>query len=88
MKVVLSVKNNSKVIKPIENNVILYDGKQWYVTTKEKLFEEWTSLLNECNSKLEDLEKQNTEFKKEVSSQLKEMTELIQKLFETKGEDL
>ena len=88
MKVVLSVKNTSKIINPSENDVILYDGKQWYVTTKEEMFKEWTVLLNQANQKLQDLEDQNTQFKKEVGSQLREMTELIHKLFEAKGENL
>lgn len=88
MNVVLNVKNTSKVLKPTKNSVMLYDGKEWYITTKEKLFEEWLDLLNQCNNKLEELEQQHTEFKREVSSQLREMTELIHTLFETKGEDL
>ena len=88
MKVVLSVKNTSKIMKPSENSVILYDGEQWYVTTKEKLFKEWTDLLAQSTQKLQDLEEQNTQFKREVGSQLREMTELIHTLFEAKGEDL
>jgi hypothetical protein len=88
MKVVLEVKNTSKIIKPTENDVILYDGKQWFVTTKQILFKDWNKLLNQCEKKLADLEKQNSDFKREVGLQLKEMTELIQKLFEAKGEDL
>ena len=88
MNVVLNVKNTSKVLKPTKNSVMLYDGKDWYITTKEKLFEEWLDLLNQCNNKLEELEQQHTEFKREVSSQLREMTELIHTLFEAKGEDL
>lgn len=88
MNVVLNIKNTSKVIKPTKNSVLLYDGKDWYITTKEKLFEEWTNLLSQCDSKLEELENQNTEFKREVGQQLKQMTDLIHKLFEAKGEDL
>lgn len=88
MKVVLEVKNTSKIIKPTENDVILYDGKQWFVTTKQILFKDWNKLLSQCEKKLADLEKQNSDFKREVGLQLKEMTELIQKLFEAKGEDL
>lgn len=88
MKVVLEVKNTSKIIKPTENDVILYDGKQWFVTTKQILFKDWNKLLDQCEKKLADLEKQNSDFKREVGLQLKEMTELIQKLFEAKGEDL
>ena len=88
MKVVLSVKNTSKIIKPTENDVILYDGEQWYVTTKQKLFKEWTDLLAQTKAKLAELEQQNSDFKREVGIQLSQMTELIQRLFETQGEDL
>lgn len=88
MNVVLNVKNTSKVLKPTKDSVMIYDGKDWYVTTKETLFKEWTDLLKQCNNKIEELERQHTEFKIEVSSQLREMTELIHTLFKTKGEDL
>lgn len=88
MNVVLNIKNTSKVIKPTKNSVILYDGKDWYVTTKEQLFEEWTDLLNKCNKEFADIRSDNTKFKSEVGKQLKQMTDLIQQLFETKGEKL
>ena len=89
MDVVLSVKNMSKVIKPTTNSVILFDGKDWYVTTKEHLFKEFTKLLNDCNNKLAELEQQNSDFKRAVSEELKEMTDLIQRLFDnTQGENL
>ena len=88
MNVVLNIKNASKVVKPTKNSVILCDGKDWYITTKEQLFEEWTTLLNKCNNTLEEYKQENTEFKKEVGSQLKQMTDLIQKLFIAKGEGL
>ena len=88
MDVVLSVKNMSKIVKPTTDNVLLFDGKQWYVTTKQDLFKEFATLLNQCNSKLSDLEQQNSEFKREVALELKEMTELIHRLFEARGEDL
>ena len=88
MNVVLNIKNASKVIKPTKNSVILCDGKDWYITTKEQLFEEWTGLLSKCENTLEETKQDNTEFKKEVGRQLKQMTDLIHKLFEAKGEDL
>lgn len=86
MKVVLEVKNTSKLIKPTENDVILYDGSQWFITTKQDLFREFTTIVDNCKAKLEELEQQNAEFKREVGAQLLEMTGLIQQLFEAKGE--
>lgn len=89
MDVVLSVKNMSKVFKPTVDNVMLFDGKQWYITTKQDLFKEFTNLLNQCNSKLVELEQQNANFKREVALELKDMTDLIQTLFDnTQGENL
>ena len=88
MQVVLTVKNTHKIIEPSKNSVILYDGKNWYVTTKEKLFEEWTALINKCQQELVKLQNENAQFKSDVSQQLLEMTSLIQKLFDLKGEDL
>ena len=88
MQVVLTVKNTHKIIEPIKNNVILYDGKDWYVTTKEKLFEEWTELINQCRQDLANLKQENLEFKQDVSQQLLEMTELIHRLLELQGDKL
>lgn len=88
MQVVLTVKNTHKIIEPIKNNVILYDGKDWYVTTKEKLFEEWTELISQCRQDLANLKQENLEFKQDVSQQLLEMTELIHRLLELQGDKL
>ena len=88
MNVVLNIKNTSKIIKPTKNSVILCDGKDWYVTTKEELLKECSDLLKKCKITLEEQKQENTEFKKDVGKQLKQMTDLIQQLFETKGENL
>ena len=84
MEIVLTVKNSHKIFKPTKDDVILYDGKIWYVTTKEQLFKEWTDLLKKSNAKLEELEQQNKDFKLEVSRDLKEMSDLIEQLFTNK----
>lgn len=76
MKTVLDIKNMGGVMKPEKNNVIMYDGKEWYVTTKQDLFKEY-------NKKIEELEKmieENKKFKKDVSAQLVEMSEIIKTL--------
>lgn len=77
MKVVLEVKNISKVVKPSTNHVMLYDGKQWYITTKQDLFKEYDEKIKE----LELLKKENEKFKKDVLSQLMKMGEIIKKLY-------
>jgi hypothetical protein len=77
MKVFLDVKNMSKVIKPSTENVMLFDGKQWYVTTKQELFKEYDEKLVEFDQMIQE----NKEFKKSVASQLLEMSELIKTLY-------
>lgn len=34
MKIMLEVQNTKKGIKPSKDNIIIYDGDSWYVTTK------------------------------------------------------
>lgn len=77
MKIILNVKNTTKIIKPSSDNVILYDGKDWYVTTKQELFKEYNSKLKEFERVIEE----NKEFKKEVAAQIVEMSNLIKSLY-------
>ncbi len=77
MQVVLTVKNTSKVLKPTKDNVLLYDGHMWYVTTKADLLKETNDLLKECQETLEALKQQNLDFKAEVASQVKQMSDAI-----------
>ena len=91
MQVVLTVKNSHKVMNPTKDDIILYDGKIWYVTTKEEILKEWKKLLQKADEKIETLEVKNEElrqdnqnFRKEVAKQLKDMSDLIEKLFTNK----
>lgn len=77
MQVVMDIKNMSKITKPSVNNVILYDGKTWYVTTKQELFKEYDLKLK----KFEEMIEENKKFKKEIASQLMEMSDFIKKLY-------
>ena len=86
MKIGLEVKNPKKAIRPSQNDIILYDGKQWYVTTKEELFKAFESRLEkkekeldnkiaECNAKIaeiNELKKQNAEQILEIATAVKE----------------
>ena len=81
MKVALTVKNSSRVLNPIENDVIIYDGNIWYVTTKDKLLEEANGILQSCKEELVKLKKEYSDFKKEVAGQLLSMSQLIEKLY-------
>lgn len=81
MKIALTVKNSSRVLQPMENDVIIYDGNIWYVTTKENLLKEANELLKEMRTELEKTKKENSDFKKQVASQMLEMSKLIEKLY-------
>lgn len=82
MHVIMDIKNMSKITKPSVNNVILYDGKTWYVTTKQELFKEYDAKLKKFDEVLEEMKK----LKKEVASQLMEMSDFIKKLYSKQGE--
>lgn len=77
MKIVVDVKNVSKMVKPSANNVILYDGKEWYVTTKDELFKEVNATLEEIKSENLKLKSDNAAFKKEISEQMVKVADLV-----------
>ena len=87
MQVVLTVKNTSKVLKPTKDNVLLYDGHMWYVTTKADLLKETNDLLKECQETLEALKQQNLDFKAEVASQVKQMSDAILQIIALKEQE-
>ena len=89
VKVGLNIKNGSKVFKPKQGDVIIFDGKDWYVTTKEDLFREYdqkfTQKLEELNEKVEEMQ----EFKEEISDKMIEMAGIIKDFinFQGKGDN-
>ena len=91
MKIALTVKNNSKVLQPIKNDVIIYDGSTWYVTTKEDILEETNNILKDCKAALikiksenNSLKEENAEFKKKIAEQMLKLSELVEKLYSSK----
>ena len=86
MKLALDVSTNRKMIKPSTNDVILYNGKTWYVTTKEELFKEYdnhfASKIEECNAKIQEM----NELKAELARQMLEYGQLIRDVVLAKGE--
>ena len=85
MKIALEVKNSSKVVRPSVNNVIIYDGEQWYVTTKEALFGEYESKidakLQEIQNLINTLRSDNTSFKNTVSQQITDITTIVESIY-------
>ena len=88
MRVALEIRNLSKLKKPTENDVIVFDGKEWYVTTKEEILKEANGLLSECKLELASMKKENKEFKQQTSKDILELTETVKKLLELKGDEL
>lgn len=93
MKIVLDVSNCKKSIKPSKDNIIIYDGETWYVTTKKDLFQEYdehfSEKLSECENKIEECNKkinEMNEFKKDIASQILDMEEIIKNIMNVKGE--
>lgn len=75
MKVALDIKNMQKLKTPSENDVIVYDGEKWYVTTKDDILKETNALLDEANGTLTAMRKENAEF---MESMEKRHSEFVQ----------
>lgn len=88
MNVNLNIKNLSRLKEPKKGDVILFDGKEWYITTKDDVLQDAKMLLDKCNEKIELLERQNNEFKAKTSRDILEITETIKKIYELKGDKL
>ena len=84
MEVVIDVKSIPKVMKPTVDDVIVYDGKKWYLTTKDSLLKEANDLVKKANSELARIKEENANFKKEVANQLSTMSKAIKGLYEVK----
>jgi hypothetical protein len=82
MEVILDIKNVPKAMNPTHDNVIIFDGSTWYLTTKQDLMADAYKLLDECKTELEKLKEENQNFKNEVNSQLKIMSNAIKKLYD------
>lgn len=99
MRIALDIKNMSKLKRPTANDVIVYDGKEWYITTKSDLLKEANDLLIECQKTLEQCienfiefknqyENDMETFKQDVSKHIIEITGTTKQLLELKGEKL
>ena len=90
MKLVLDIKNTSKAIAPSKDNIILYDGKNWYITTKQEIFEEYEKTIdkkiNELSNLIETLRNDNTTFKQNVSKQIISMSDIVEGVYKNNKE--
>jgi len=86
VKVGLTIKNGSKVFKPKKGDMIIFDGKDWYVTTKDDIFAEYQEKVN---AKLQEVQRELQElrqYKGEVASQIAKMGTLIKDFIKSQGE--
>lgn len=82
MEVILDIKNVPKVMNPTVNSVIVFNGKDWYLTSKESLLKEAYELVEEAKQSIEKLKEENTKFKSDVATQLQTMSDAIKLMYE------
>ncbi len=68
MKIILNIKNEPKA-----GDVLIFNGRQWEATSKEKLF-------LESDEKIRFLEDSIAQFKVDVNTKLKDFHEVLQLL--------
>ena len=97
MQVAFTVKNTSKALKPTTDDVLIYDGKLWYVTTKKDLFKEYDTRfeekLRECNNVIYEMAQEKerlvseiNELKAEMAIKMLEYGQIIRDFIQNKGE--
>lgn len=86
MKIALNIKNMRKAMRPANDDVIVYDGKEWYITTKETLFKEYQDKVDArlvaADAKIAEMEA----YKGKISSQIAELAEIIRQFVKLEGD--
>lgn len=92
MKLGLNIRNPKKAVRPTVNDVIIYDGKEWYVTTKDELFREFGERIKtaekelhekieECNAKIAEM----NELKVSTAKQILEIANAVEQFISKEG---
>ena len=88
MKIVIDLKSSSKTQGLKKNDILMYDGKEWYITTAEELCATLEKKYNDVISKLEKtiyrLEKNYADFLLSYNEQNAKLIPIFEKLL---GED-
>ena len=86
MKIVIDLKNGSKTTKLQKNDVIIYDGKQWYTTSKESLLadikEECTDMLAKMDRKMIEMRQDYAEFMRQYNETNARLLPILERLLE------
>lgn len=88
MKIVVDVKKTRNSTKFEKDDVIIYDGKDWYVTTKGELFAELEAKVNNAISmydrKYNELNSRFAELSKEYNEQMSKLIPILKNILEEK----
>lgn len=87
VKVGLNIKNGSKVFKPTPGDVVIFDGKDWYVTTKSDIFREYEQKMDGKLAEIEEKLLEIEEYKRQISAQMVEMSDTIRQFVKLEGEN-
>lgn len=87
MKVALEIKNGNRLLKPRKDDIIIFDGKSWYITSKSDIFAEYETKMNEKIAEIEQTNQETEQFKREISSQMVTMSEIIEKFVKMQGDN-
>ena len=84
--IVIDLKSDSKTLNFKKNDVILYDGKQWYITSKESLLadleDRCTKVIAKVDQKMHELGEQYSEFLLKYNQQNAKLLPIIENLLE------
>jgi len=86
VKIGLKIKNGSKIFKPKKGDVVIFDGKEWYITTKDDIFAEYQEKVD---AKLQEVEQEleaMRQYRGEVSSQIAELGSIVKDFIKSQGE--
>lgn len=86
VKVGLNIKNGSKTFKPKAGDVIIFDGKDWYVTTKEDIFKEYQDKVDAKLQEVDNELREIRDFKVGISQQMIELGETVKKFVNLQGD--
>ena len=86
LKVGLEIKNGSKIFKPKKGDVVIFDGKEWYVTTKDDIFKEYQDKVDAKLVLVEEKVAEMERYKRETAAQIAEMAAVIKQFVELEGD--
>ena len=84
MKVALDISNLSRAKTPEKNDIILFDGKKYYITTLKDILTPIYAKLADYEMILSKMKVENDNFKKETAKSIIEIAKTTKKIMEEK----